>query len=67
MRLKPGRLIEDECIATDEDVEVLRRVLEVYEAVSPLVDPTHAVPQLEWNAVMCRLRFAVSRFEGGAR
>ena len=61
------RLIDDGRIVTDDDVEVLRRVLDVYEAVSPLVDPTHAVSQLEWNSVMSRLRFAVSRFEDGAR
>ena len=61
------RIVADERIATDDDVEVLRRVLDVYEAASPLVDPTHAVSQLEWNSVMSRLRFAVSRFEDGAR
>ena len=56
-------LIADECIATDADVELLRRLLNVYEAASPLVDPTHQVSQLEWNGVMSRLRFAIAEFE----
>ena len=63
------RMIADECIDTDADVEVLRRLLDIYEAVSPLVDATHELTQLEWNGVMSRLRFAVSEFErgGGAK
>lgn len=56
-------MVADECISSDSDVEVLRCLLDVYDAVTPLVDPTHAISQLEWNAVMSRLRFAVSEFE----